>query len=333
MATTTLIVGAGASKDYGLPTGPELQRAIIRFLKPDDAHDLGLDIRIMEVLGELQRETFHNSNAFVETCRWIASALPLSPSIDSFLETHSAKNHLVGRLGKFAIARLIAEREQASALNNNNPAQVDFGILAQSWLGQLWARGLRGVAADNPRQALGNYRIITFNYDRCIEQFMRLVYQHFFQSSRDEAQEFVDSLEIIHVYGSLGPSGGNLDFGLIQSSAQSLEAMNNLRTYSEKVDDDTSARIRQILDTTERVIFLGFSFAKINTDFLGATPLPEKSLREASIQVLGTSYEMSHWDQQAAMGWANNWLRGGHPGTRLESVTAAGFFTSNSITF
>lgn len=327
--TIVFVVGAGASVEFGFPTGPILQQTISRFYRRNLRDELDFDSRLVEILTPLTARYGISYNEFLETAKWISESLSLAPSIDSFLETHSSGQDLIGDLGKFSIAAAIAEAEHRSSLFQDPRNAPDFTTLASSWLGQMWKKGVTGVRNTKPESALANFRFVTFNYDRCIEQFIILAYCKYFRCNITDAIELLKLRPVEHVYGSLGPIDGyDSLFGQVRSGAQLVHSIELLKTYSEQVDTDTHTNITNIFSESDTVIFLGFSFASINRDFLKSTILDGSRKR-----VYGTCLGMSDLDARFATSWANMEFRAGLDGATMIPSTAADFFSQGSLIF
>jgi hypothetical protein len=327
--TVVFVVGAGASVEFGFPTGPALQETIARFLRRNLRDELDFDRRLVEIIDDLTARHGVSYSDFLETAKWMSEALPLAPSIDSFLETHSSGSDLIGDLGKFSIAAAIAEAEHRSPLFQDPRNNPDFTLLTNSWLGQMWKKGVAGVRNTSPERALSNFRFLTFNYDRCIEQFVILAYCKYFRCNIIDAVSLLKSRPVEHVYGSLGPIDGHGSFfGQVRAGSQIFHSIDGLMTYSEQVATETHTNITNMISNSDIVIFLGFSFASINRDFLHSTILDGSRKR-----VYGTCLGMSDLDTRFATSWANREFRSGLDGATMINSTAADFFSQGSLIF
>src|SRR2546428_2984262 len=112
---TVFILGAGASKEVGLPIGEELKDTIATKLemKCGNCDDLiGGDRHIFTAL----RQRYPSEiNRYLEACRQIHDGIMLSWSIDDFIDTHR-HDEAIAICGKLGIARSILEAEQNSKL-------------------------------------------------------------------------------------------------------------------------------------------------------------------------------------------------------------------------
>ena len=170
---TVLILGAGASAPYGLPTGWDLRRQILtglnaqmfdERLSPSSAHP--------DAIAEFQ-QAFRQSGQY---------------SIDAFLE-HRVEYM---EIGKRAIAATLLPQESTAALFNDPD---------DDWYKQL----LQAMDAPWIQMNDNNIRFVTFNYDRSLEQFLATAFEHRYSGvSRSDAIRLVRTFDIVHVYGSLG---------------------------------------------------------------------------------------------------------------------------------
>jgi hypothetical protein len=120
---TVFVIGAGASAEFGLPTGNALKSSISAKLNIplDWRYNAGSsDTKILQSLKNIKPTTFTADEHFqsyserlISAARIISNAMPISPSIDNFLHTHNANAEIV-TVGKIAIAQCILHAERAS---------------------------------------------------------------------------------------------------------------------------------------------------------------------------------------------------------------------------
>ena len=142
---TTFVVGAGASADFGFPVGAALQSEIAEYLKPRRMVRSGAISHLGSIEGELAKRGLSGFD-LTSRCEWFANTLPLSDSIDRFLEDQSSHDDWISFLGKYSIAKIIGERERASYLNRRE-LPMDFARFSDTWLGQFWAKMNKGGGA------------------------------------------------------------------------------------------------------------------------------------------------------------------------------------------
>lgn len=326
---TVFVIGAGASKEFGFPVGPGLQDLIRRRISPESHPNK--ESRELELLyGPLSDRGLSYGEQY-DLFRWFGRTLPLANSIDSFLEDQSEPNDPISFLGKYFIAKLIAEAERSSPLYIKRNDFPDFGLLSKTWLGKFWAKLNRGGAARITEKSFDDIAFVTFNYDRCIEQFLSLACQSYYRMDRRTAADFVRAVTIHHVYGSLGDpfqGGDGLLFGEGEHPHEVFYPSERIMTYSERVGSDHLSNIATSMNSAEQIVFLGFSYAPINQRLLDRADQSD-SLRS----VLGTSYQMSQADHERATQWCDRTFRRGNSGAQLQNVTAAEFFEQNALLF
>lgn len=289
---TTFVIGAGASAEFGLPVGSQLANLIRRSAKLEN-----LTSRTNQEIGD---------NAFYETIRrlWPHSADRAKPqkaardihegihtavSIDAFIDRFSGDND-IALIGKMLIALEIAKAERQSSMwpeNWNKLAEdVSLRILNErqirltnpddTWIGQFFRILCDGV--HDPKLLGKAITIICFNYDRCIEYYLRKQISAAYRITLAEAHEIVLNMNIIHPYGTLGElamndSGygdGKMGFGAGIDQYNRLEEIaKNIRTYTEQ--QHKPGMIKKIHDAIGEcnvLVFLGFGFNNQNLDLL-----------------------------------------------------------------
>ena len=195
--------------------------------------------------------------------------------------------------GKLAITRAILRAEHDSPLrpNLNVARQPNFRQWQNTWYSKFFQLLTANVPLSEIKQLFQNVSVISFNYDRSLEQFLFFALQAYYLISDDTAAELVRSLNIVHPYGTVGllpwqgkngvPFGGSDDpYELVEVAAQ-------IQTFSE-----TSANIKFLshlhdwLEKSETIIFLGFAFHEINMKLLQlAVPLSHRNIYATALGV------------------------------------------------
>jgi len=215
-----------------------------------------------------------NLGALTAVSREIASALPGCESIDDLLEQHSA-NPLYAIAGKLGIAECVAAAERNSPLRKD-PTTIRLPAITKyshHWLSRLLQGITKGCNVEALSGVFGHLKVINFNYDRCFEWFTLLWLCHVYALDEHEAWKILNSIEIIHPYGSLGPlpTGSNQGFlfGAEPDAEDLIEIHKNILTYSESVEEDGRAlQITSVTREATKVIFLGFAFHQQNMKLL-----------------------------------------------------------------
>lgn len=266
MIQTTIILGAGASCIYDFPTGEQLMTEIKDLL----ATDIQKNLDIVEKL----KETTHDS-------------------IDSFLNSYPNYNKTV----KSAIARILYRRE--------NP-NIFFQLKNKDNLYRILFKQI-------PPDSYHRYKIISFNYDRSFKWYFIKALMVDYKLTLGEAHKKLENLEIEHIHGRLSDLPGedknplfklgSIPYGYIYSGKLGEDrsdpiAQNNFYNYVERYGmdnfrtvyegDTKNERARHFIESSQRIIFLGFGYHDLNMKILGcdfSKPFPDKV-------IVGTAFEI-----------------------------------------
>jgi hypothetical protein len=272
---TVLVVGAGASIPYKLPSGRGLRDLVLK--RADDAHVLkaitsqGLDpIQYRKFLDELRTSGFSSVDAFLEErAQWIP-------------------------YGKTVMAECLLRQESAKYLFP--PHQP-----TDHWLEVLWQR-LRSRTWEEFRQ--NQLSIISFNYDRLIEHYLFTVCA---TNYGIDYKTFKALRLITYVHGNLGNLKRD---GQLESSSDVRAASQMIRIIHEAGDSREFARARNAIRQANAVLFLGFGYHSGNMKKL-AIARPARDEDERGRLLLGTSKGLDkvQWSRicQAYMPTAAYW--------------------------
>lgn len=259
---TCLVLGAGASAPYGLPTGTELRDLILvthsvdgraTALKfPSRGHGRPFDRRTYDGPPVRASQEAHDAwNNLLSTITDAAEVKQLAEfrtvffrakrlSIDKFLEHNFREFGDVGRL-QIAIAILNCE---------------DWHALDKGWYAELFNQITPNRPADLRE---GMLSVVTFNYDRSFEMFFWDAFRSTFSLTREETGEVFGRLNIVHVYGDLGGLG-EVDYGDLGNAIEAAKRINPIRPEAPA----TQAEISKRLNNAENICFIGFGFAPEN---------------------------------------------------------------------
>ena len=243
---TVFVLGAGASKPYNFPLGSELTAEIRQI--PENR----------QIIKELH--TDDEIEQFQEALR-----LSRQPSIDAFLEHRPEFT----KVGKICIANALIRREKTHALMKQS-----------DWYDSLLAKLGPTFAHINQNQIT----IVTFNYDRSLEQYLFTAIRNRYLRSDDEeamakTAEAINRLKIIHFYGQIGylpwqthgPDDpvreyeSTVDRMSLQLAASGIK----LVTEDRKENVDRIKAAKAALDNAETIFFLGFGYLQENMKRLG----------------------------------------------------------------
>jgi len=163
-----------------------------------------------------------------------------------------------------------------------------------AWLKPFFSQLTKDRPNTDLDQVFHGITIICFNYDRCIEHYLIHVLQQAYSIQAEEAARLVKLLEIYHPYGTVGelktslnPSG--VAFGATLNTNGYIQAVQNIRTFTEQVEDEDSlTRIKHAITNAETIIFLGFAYHKQNMEIL--KPISKERAVNA---IFGTAYGIS----------------------------------------
>lgn len=235
---TVLVLGAGASADYGYPTGQELKNQVIELLDslPSD------HIRTLIQLGHRTSE----QKAFRD-----ALAYSGRPSVDAFLEHRQEFTEL----GKLCTAMILIQRESIPTLFSSG----------SDWCQYLFQR-MNSSFADFEHNKIA---FVMFNYDRSLEQYLSLTLQNSYGKTEDEVSTVLANIKIQHVHGSIGKVPGQestaREYRPTFSPEEIRDAAEGIRIISEPMQEKESfAPVADLMPTGSRTIFLGSGFLQAN---------------------------------------------------------------------
>jgi len=258
---TVFILGAGASKPYGFPTGIELNKKICDdflqnysgFIKNFPAYE-----QTTLPLPVTAKELYNHFNPVID-----------SQSIDLFLSRNYPKYYKIGIL---SIVYQILVSEKNSSLYSSN-SQVE-----SNWYSLLIKKITNHIkTADNFHLDLTNINIITFNYDRSLEHYLFRNLMNTFSSIVDEKEIIreLNKLNIVHIYGKVGKLQWQNDdittikYGCDPYAEILIKAMKNIEiTYSHR-KNSTDDKIGNIISNSEIIYFLGFGYNEDNLKNIG----------------------------------------------------------------
>lgn len=278
-----IVVGAGASQEFGLPTGVELTSKLQELLsfEFDDwgrAKPNGINCELYDGIEALARGSQKPIGHFLESAGKICKNMSLAPSIDNFLDTHKENLELVS-VGKLAIATAISQSEKKSNLwidPSNIYNRLGFDRASETWASVFFKIIAAKRNFESFLAALESITFISFNYDRCIRQFFVNAAMSYFDLEPAEAIRVMEALRVVHPYGSIGDlgieQGRTSGFGKDHTSDGLIVASERIRTFTEGVSDkNIPKQINLAFENASVVVFLGFSFIDINMKILRPT--------------------------------------------------------------
>lgn len=272
------IIGAGASKEVGFPTGEELKKNIQNpYYNNRSAYELINEKKIISAFSlifksEGTQKERQKVKKYFDTYSIIRKGIHLTKSIDTFLDNHR-NDKIIERWGKLSVVQNILNAE----IENKSQLLLP-GRLRNAWLVPFYRNISEGCDKNEIKDRFKKISFIIFNYDRCVEYFLLNALSTHYTINESEAVEILNQLEIYHPYGCIGkltPFDKNgVDFGENPKPEKLLEISNNIRTFTEGTSEETSQiiELKKIMTNAEKVIFLGFAFHKMNMEILKPNP-------------------------------------------------------------
>lgn len=272
---TILILGAGASKPYGFPTGRELLYKVRTALEPNTTSDLRTRLVDQGIDGK-DIHDFYNELTYSDTS-----------SVDEFLEYRPE----FLPVGKLAITLSLIPFE-------NDDTLFKRALNEPSWYKYLFEKLY--IPSLN-KFINNNLSIITFNYDRSLEHYLFTVLKGRSNKSENECATILEAIPIIHVHGRLGALPWQEKPGRLYSSV----CFRNVKEVSEQIkvirkDIDESNEFEEAYDLylsfAEKIIFLGFGYHEANLRRLRIGDLKGKTM-------IGTCYGLEKSDIRPIKKW------------------------------
>jgi hypothetical protein len=205
---TLFIVGAGAGVEIEMPVGEKLSYMIAektQIKHQDDSEELRSgDAQIARVIRQLTSDRGLEYDTWrTEACA-ISEGIQHSRSIDAYLNTHK-DSEAIQIAGKLAIAQCILEAEDKCHLQREHGRWRVVDKARESWFPDLFYLMQDGVGkSDDITQIFTNVSFITFNYDRCLEQYLFHAIKDLYRTSETETAKIMGAIEIHRPYGQVG---------------------------------------------------------------------------------------------------------------------------------
>jgi hypothetical protein len=253
---TVFIVGAGASRPFGYPTGIELRRQICAEF-PKQLNFL--------LTGQPIFNRDHSPKAVVDALDFSQAFRDASVrSIDRYL----AINQEFSEIGKMAIALSILDVESRSKFDDG---------LEDNWYFYLYNRMVDGFRTADSYEQFGDNKVtfITFNYDRSLEHYLFKCLRATFPGVPEkEIVKQLNRIPIHHVYGQVDTlpwQGGNKAYGAKYGYEDLLSITHNIKTMFERTGPETQ-QVASRINGARAIYFLGFGYDASNMKTIG---LPE----------------------------------------------------------
>lgn len=214
-------------------------------------------------------------------------------SIDLFLER---RQDFID-FGKICIARALIPLEQEEQL---------YVPHAEKWYSDLYTRLSTPTADDFSNNQLS---IITYNYDRSLEQCLFLALQNTYHLTNEESASLLRHIPIVHLHGNLGNlevlHGNGRPYSPIPNVDALRQCANTIKIIHEDVVGSPEFPMAQhLIDQAEVICFLGFGYNEVNLERIFAA---ETAYRQTlKKQLYGTSYGFPEGEKQVVRQRFNN---------------------------
>ena len=284
---TVLILGAGASMPYGLPSGKTLKDNIIYQCSGKEVLGLGRHKTLFSLLGDLDISV-NDQKTFSDRLN-----KSMYSSVDSFLEAWPEFEVI----GKMAIARNIIAAENLENLLIRYPL---LNAKARPWYHELL--NLMGRKEEFLENKLS---IITFNYDRSFEYFLYTSLQNRFNLTQDEVVKYIMSIPVAHVYGQLGkphfldPDGRSYNDDIRPDIVRKFFNQIHLVRKGE-FDTPGLVEARNLIKQAAKLIFIGFGYDSDNIKRLKLRQNLDDEGKFGRTKIYGTMFESPRGDEVRA---------------------------------
>ena len=273
---TCLILGAGASAPYGLPTTAELRNLILSLRSPAGATSA------QKFPLKVPRNPGYDWNV----PRSQANQRDLAKDWNRYLNEVADSAGLKARLNDFFPKFFSADRSIDWFLRRNESSfgdvarlQIAATLLAcerEDRLSGDWYQLLSEEILPKNLEALddGKLSVISFNYDRSFEKYFLGQFESLCGLNSEEAKAALDRITIEHVYGQLG----TLDEVPYGDFTKAVTAAKSIRTIRLEPDKGIQERLGKIIQECAYVNFIGFGFDDDNISLLDPKNFKNKRL-------------------------------------------------------
>lgn len=239
---TVLVLGAGASAPYGFPTGRRLLLEICRDLA-NEGTPLSQNMSSCGYTRDVQKAFEYALFSSMQT------------SVDAFLE----KRPEFLDIGKAALSCALIPYERLDHVNNRTSTMQWYEYLFNK-MDSLWDEFGKNKLS-----------IVTFNYDRSLEQFLFSALTHSFGRDEAETGQLLRRIPIIHVYGQLGQypriaEGVGREYSQTVNPEIVRRCVSEIKIVHEGADNNLFSEARKLLLEARKVSFLGFGYHEINLE-------------------------------------------------------------------
>ncbi|MFI4892078.1 MAG: hypothetical protein ACIAQ0_01390 [Phycisphaerales bacterium JB058] len=299
---TLLVLGAGASTPYGLPTGAELTEQV--------AHTI---TRMSKFQSGVQIDKKLSNEYYTRQKDKLASTIRLSrsPTIDTFLR-HSSHNRSMVASG---IANVIWKKEDDYLSNIDREAHPDTRPLSHfeqdDWIAWLYHNRLFSKPSEFHKNQLA---VISYNYDRLPVALLATMMSNSYQ---EPLSDCIDTIcqpipeigdRFLHPHGKIPfdliPIEQNSTKGSLASSgyknALDDDSFQSILTmYDEYMIESVQPEIDKRIDWAEQIFFMGIGYhdeilSRYHPDKFAAID----HFKSTEKQVFGTAYRLDAYTRK-----------------------------------
>ncbi len=323
---TVLILGAGASRHYGYPTGEQLilkvcklaekWRKEIKSIMHPHEHSIPVSLNMHNDLFPLlnfPNNYCHDSQLvlpkqkiLLEKLETLASKLKsLDPiNIDTFLRDHPQ----LQEIGKILIASVLLDCEEHSIKIPHIDHQRKLEMTTDADKRDNWYRFLiHALASAGSKEELLKIAtdrkliIITFNYDVSLEYHLYKALSEIEAIGEQTAKQFMKELKIIHVYGELRKidwvaNEPLKDYVVVDSNIElAMQCAKGIETIDRDkqqklADTEDIVTAKSAVANANPIVILGYGFDDANNEIIGLNEIISK---RSGRNVLYTNYNDS----------------------------------------
>ncbi len=316
---TVLILGAGASSEFGFPLGRKLIEQIYQLVEGKTA---GVWEDFNDGIGSFLHKSKNFKPAEIKNSALLASMLygflggtggPVSfqrhimhfsrtlaksnpSSIDEFLWDRT--DPYFALIGKLCILLVLSQCESKDIFFPHRH-QDHFIFPSCGWYKYLWGSMRDGIGRDFNRLKENKLKVLTFNYDRSLEHFLFTSMVSLYNRTRKEVADVFEAITVEHINGELGVLPWKYRYSSKYRNVERLwieEASLNWSDVSERLISNGWA-----VPVNENKVHLMANLAKtkdamsevFNKDFLKILPI----LQRCQSQYRGTIDEVNQFSR------------------------------------
>ncbi len=266
---TVLVLGAGASYDYGFPTGRGLLVNACADILNRSYDGTGRPVSTPDT--PLQRSLIECGFSWDEIVSFVNKLRDSNqPSVDEFV----ANQPDYVEIGKALIASVILSSERGGSLKRTRDMR---------WFEYLFQRMTNAMDFVPTDFVHNDLSVVTFNYDRSFEMLLWRSLTNSYPMSNSEHIGLFNSIPIVHVYGSLGDlpfqSEDGISYGSQPNATTVRQCMNNIqiierrRRFSSSTTSADVPKHVEIFRNADKICFLGFGYNPTNMNLLRIHPI------------------------------------------------------------